>query len=73
MAKETVDIIEYTIALINEFAKRYGLSESESFRYIDDHKGMSLIAQCYGIMHTLSFTDSVDGMAAFCRRQGGKL
>ena len=73
MAKETIDIIEYTIALINEFADKYGLSESASFKYIDDHDGLKLIKDHYGIMHTLSFADSVEGMASFCRRQGGTL
>lgn len=73
MAKQTKDIVEYTIALINEFADTYGLSENESFRYIDQHNGIELINQCYGIMHTLSFSDSVAGMASYCRRQGGTL
>lgn len=73
MAKETKNIIEYTIALISEFAKKYGLSEAASFHYIDEHQGMKLIEQCYGIMHTLSFADSVAGMASYCRRNGGSL
>ena len=73
MSKRTLDIIEYTIALVNEFAKRFGLSEADSFRYIDRYNGMQLIEQCYGIMHTLSFADSVDGMASYCRRNGGTL
>ena len=82
MSKRTLDIIEYTIALVNEFAKRFGLSEADSFRYIDRYNGMKLIEQCYGIMHTLSFADSVDGlsfadsvdgMASYCRRNGGTL
>ena len=53
MSKRTLDIIEYTIALVNEFARRFGLSEVDSFRYIDRYNGMKLIEQCYGIMHTL--------------------
>jgi hypothetical protein len=73
MSKRTLDIIEYTIALVNEFAKRFGLSEADSFRYIDRYNGMKLIEQCYGIMHTLSFAESVDGMASYCRRQGGTI
>ena len=73
MSKETLNIIEYTIALVNEFAKRFGLSEEDSFQYIDKYNGMELINQCYGIMHTLSFSDSVEGMASYCRRNGGTL
>lgn len=73
MSKKTLNIIEYTVALINEFAVRYHLSESESFQYIDKWQGMKLIEQCYDIMHTLPFADSVEGMASYCRRQGGTL
>ena len=73
MSKRTLNIIEYTIALVNEFAKKFGLSEMDSFKYIDQHDGMKLIEQCYDIMHTLSFPDSVEGMASYCRRHGGSL
>ena len=73
MPKHTLDVIEYTVVLISEFAKRFGLSEADAFRYIDRYNGMKLIDQCYGIMHTLSFADSVDGMASYCRRNGGTL
>ena len=73
MSKDRVDIIEYTIALINEFAKKFGLSEAEAFGYIDRCSGLKLIEECYGIMHTLSFADSVDGMASYCRKHGGTL
>jgi hypothetical protein len=27
----------------------------------------------YDILHTLSFRDMVDGLAAYCKRQGGSL
>ena len=73
MSKRTLNIIEYTIALVNEFARKFALSETDSFKYIDQHEGMKLIEQCYDIMHTLSFADSVEGMASYCRRHGGSL
>lgn len=73
MSQKTLNIIEYTVALINEFADRYHLSEEESYRYIDRWNGVKLIEQCYDIMHTLPFVDGVEGMASYCRRQGGAL
>ena len=73
MSKDKVNIIEYTIALINEFAKKFGLTEAEAFDYIDRCGGMKLIEECYDIMHTLSFADGVEGMASYCRRHGGTL
>ena len=67
------DIIEYIIALVNEFARRYGLTEKQAYRYIRVHKGIAFIEDHYGIMHTLSFEDAVDGVALYCRRSGGAL
>ena len=51
------DIIEYIIALVNEFAKRFGLTEIQAYRYIRIHKGIAFIEENYGVMHTLSFDD----------------
>jgi hypothetical protein len=67
------DIIEYIIALVNEFAKRFGLSEKQAYRYIHIHKGVAFIEQNYGIIHTLDFNEAVDSVALYCRKAGGKL
>ena len=67
------DIIEYIIALVNEFAKRFGLTEKQAYRYIRVHKGIAFIEENYGVIHTLSFEDAVDGVALYCRRTGGEL
>ncbi len=67
------DIIEYIIALVNEFARRYDLTEKQAYRYIRIHKGIAFIEEHYGIMHTLGFEDAVDGVALYCRKSGGLL
>ena len=67
------DIIEYIIALVNEFAKRFGLTEIQAYRYIRMHKGVAFLEQNYGIIHTLDFNEAVNSVALFCRRNGGKL
>ena len=67
------DIIEYIIALVNEFAKRFGLSEKQAYRYIRAHKGIAFIEQNYGIIHTLYFNEAVDSVALYCRKTGGEL
>ena len=33
------DIIEYIIALVNEFAKRFGLTEKQAYKYIRMYQG----------------------------------
>ena len=67
------DIIEYIIVLVNKFAKRFGLTEKQAYRYIRVHKGIAFIEDNYGVMHTLSFDDAVEGVALYCRRTGGVL
>lgn len=67
------DIIEYIIAVVNEFAVRYNLTEKQAFRYIRFHKGISFLESNYGVIHTLSFDEAVESVATFCRRYGGRL
>ncbi len=73
MAYNIRDIIEYIVALVNEFAAKYHLTDQQAFRYINFHKGISFIEQHYGIIHTLSFEEAVESVAMFCRRSGGEL
>ncbi len=37
------DRFEYIIALVNEFAKRFGLSDKQAYNYIKFHKGVDFI------------------------------
>ena len=65
--------IDFMVALIDEFGKRFGLSSKESYSYINRYGCVQMFFNHYDILHTLSFSDMVEGMAAFCHRQGGKL
>ena len=66
-------IIEYIIALVNEFAKRFGLTEKQAYRYIRMYNGVAFVEQNYGIIHTLDFDEVVDSVATYCRKNGGEL
>ena len=65
--------INFLVALINEFGQRFGLSNVDSYRYINQYGGVQMFLEHYDILHTLSFRDMVDGMTAYCKRQGGNL
>lgn len=67
------DIFEYILALVNEFAKRYDLSEKQAYNYINFHQGVAFIEQNYGIIHTLDFKEAVESVALYCRKMGGEL
>ena len=67
------DIYEYIIALVNEFAKKFGITDKQAFNYIKHHKGLDFIENNYGIIHTLDFKEAVDSVKIYCRKAGGKL
>lgn len=67
------DIFEYIIALVNEFANKFGLSDRQAYNYIRQHNGVAFIEKNYGIIHTLDFKEAVDSVATYCRRSGGDL
>lgn len=65
--------MEYIIALVNEFAKKFNLSDKQAFNYIRNHQGVTFIEDNYGIIHTLDFQEAVESLALFCRKTGGLL
>ena len=67
------DITEYTVLLIRKFAKRFGLTDRQAANYIERYGALSLLRSQYEIMHTLSFEDNVESIAAYCHRKGGTL
>lgn len=67
------DITEYTVLLIRKFAKRFGLTDRQAANYIERYGALSLLRSHYEIMHTLSFEDNVESIAAYCHRKGGIL
>jgi len=67
------DIFEYIIALVNEFATKFGLTDKQAYNYIRRHQGILFIEKNYDIIHTLDFKEAVDSVATYCRRYGGEL
>ena len=67
------DKVEYIIALINEFAKRFRLTDVQAYRYVAHYKGIDMIDEHYNIMHTLDLDEMVNSLAIYCNRQGGAL
>lgn len=67
------DIAEYTIAVINEFARQFNLTEKQAFRYLTFHRGLTFIEENYGIAHTLNFQEVIESVRLYCRNSGGKI
>jgi len=73
MSEKNINMIGFLVALINEFAKRFDITDKESYEYIARYGGIEMFIEHYNILHTLSFADMVEGMASFCHRKGGEL
>ena len=66
-------LIEYVVANISEFAKKYELTVREASNYLNLHKGLSFLEQHYDAVHLLSIDDSVEDLARVCYNNGGGL
>ena len=67
------DITEYTVLLIRKFAQHFGLTDKQAANYMERYGALSLFHNNYGVMHTLSFEDNIESIAAYCHRHGGEL
>lgn len=73
MSREKYNIIQFTVALIAEFALRFGISQRQALNYLVRFKGMDHLENHYDILHTFSFEDTIDSLAQVCRNNGGQL
>ena len=67
------DKIEYTVSLINDFAKKYSLSPSQAFNYLDRFNAIDMVDQNYNIAHTLPFSEMIETLSGYCKNHGGEL
>ncbi len=63
--------INYTVALVSEFAKKHNMTQKQAFEYLYKFKGIEFVKENYEIEHTLSFDEAVSDCAAICRKNGG--
>ena len=64
---------EYIVIFISEFARRFGLSTVQAYRYLNRYKVINFLDEQYNVAHTQSFEDMVQNMAGYCQRHGGAL
>ena len=65
--------VAYTVACVNEFAKRKALHPQKAFFYLDKYHGIQFLKENYEIEHTLSIEDAIDDLEIICRKNGGTL
>ena len=64
-------IINYTVACISEFARRFDLNLSSAFEYLHKYKAIDFIKENYDIEHTLSWEEAIQDMKSICANNGG--
>ena len=73
MPMKIMNIIEYLVLIVSEFASNKKISEAEAYAYLGGYGVLDLCEKHYGIMHTLSVEENIESLSEYCRRKGGKL
>lgn len=71
MAKEDVNLLNYIVVCISEFASRYEMHVRDAYVYLSRNKGIEFLKEFYDVEHTLSFEDVLDDLTAICQKNGG--
>ena len=58
--------INYLVACVSEFARRYNMDLPTAFDYLYTHKAIEFIKENYDIEHTLSWDDAIHDMKTIC-------
>lgn len=65
--------INYTVACVSEFARRYNIAVKDAFQFLFKYKAIEFIKENYDIEHTLSLDEAIDDMMLICNKNGGVL
>lgn len=73
MSEHDSNILRFSIAVVTEFAKNFGISQKQAYNYLVRFKGMTHLNEFFDILHTQSFEDNVEILAEICQHNGGLL
>ena len=73
MAREELNKLKYTNALIAEFAKKFNLGQRQALNYLKRYKGLDYLQAFYDVLHTKSFEETLHDISIICQRNGGGL
>lgn len=73
MSEHDSNILRFSIAVVTEFAKNFGISQKQAYNYLVRFKGMTHLNEFFDILHTQSFEDNVEMLAEICQHNGGLL
>ena len=71
MTKSDMNVLDYIIVCISEFAYQHEMHMRDAYIYLSRHKGIEFLKEFYDVEHTLSFDGVMDDLASICRKNGG--
>ncbi|MDO5436205.1 MAG: DUF3791 domain-containing protein [Clostridia bacterium] len=73
MSELTRKTVNYTVACVNEFARRKQIHPRTAFFYLYQYQGLKFLEEFYEVEHTLSIEDALDDLENICHQNGGRL
>lgn len=73
MSRKEKNRLEFTVALVSEFAAAYRIRQKQAFNYLNRFRGMEFLQKYYDTLHTQSFEDVIETLVMVCHRNGGQL
>lgn len=73
MTEEDVNVLDYIVICISEFADRYKMHMRDAYLFLSRNKGIDFLKEFYDVEHTLSFDDVLDDLVVICRKNGGTI
>lgn len=71
MAREEINLLNFIVVCISEFARRYRMHMRDAYIYLKKNKGIEFLKEFYDVEHTLSFDDVLDDLTVICKKNGG--
>lgn len=71
MAEEEVNLLNYVVVCISEFASRYKMHMKDAYIYLVQNKGIDFLKEFYDVEHTLPFDEVLDDLTKICEKNGG--
>jgi hypothetical protein len=71
ISREQVNVINYIVMCIDDFAERFGMTVKAAFAYLSQYGGIDFLLEHYEIEHTLGLDDAMDDLRLVCSQRGG--
>lgn len=65
------DILEFIAFVVDEFAMKYNLTDSQAYAYLNRYGAIDFMLDCYDAEHTLSMENIIEDIREFCEKRGG--